>query len=479
MLSPPLADAVNPVTRTLARIASRGIPEIVTVVRLHVVGWQLLLQFWAWVGSAEARTRGRRGVVTGYGGALKDERQTEASVLDASLHEAHDLMLKSIGDEEDAENLFKRYIGHEVDSSHGVLTEAGMCSIRDHVSQCISPSEHPRVFVDLGSGDGVGVVLAAKHWAGFDEYWGVELDPARHRTASRAVEELQICNLELGQKCFLINENILHIPPLLSLKAVFYVSNIAFCEELNRQIGAALDYYAPVGALVLSSVAIPLSRGKPLLEGEIPCPQSWDSAATVHVQRFHGAPLVCRSSFDEALHAAFLRHAEPSEGRGAPAAKVPCAISEALLAIAEPMQIAHLIWHVAGGKCEPSNLDLAAADRAEEISEREELLEMMLEDAELAGLSPEVLRAAYDELERLDEEEVEEVGLATNPRREKWHGGALDATVQDEPSHQGQWLHWDEFESLGRRAQNCLAAENDAAELDEVMLSSVSSVEAP
>jgi len=402
----------------------------------------------------------------------------ETETLEGFLQETRSRMQMSIGDAEDADRLHALYVNHASNESFGVITKAGLCNIRDHISLHLSPSEQPTIFVDLGSGDGVGVVSAARYWARQEEYWGVELDAARHRTASRALLELRSTAEEASQRCFLVNENLLHVPPLLSMKAVFFVSNVSWSEELTKQVGTALDCYAPAGALVFSSAAIPMVRGESCPGGsEIPCPQSWDSSATVQARRLCGVPTAtpCKGTegFTDALRAAFVRYAEPSGGCEVLASAVPAAISEALLAIAKPAQIAHLIWHVAGGRHGSEISDPAAATIAEKALEREEFLNELREEAQAEGLSLECLRAAYGELERLDEEEDEDEKEASSPWRCDWHAGALDDSVLGEPSaegttsHLGTGLNWDTFERLGRRAKSRLATSSADFELEE------------
>mmetsp|Transcript_101376 Transcript_101376/g.295325 ORF Transcript_101376/g.295325 Transcript_101376/m.295325 type:complete len:513 (-) Transcript_101376:82-1620(-) len=396
---------------------------------------------------------------TASGAATEDEAQV-------AVRECAESLLNAVGDAEDAEFLLDNYVMlADPGDALGVITDEGMRNIQRHVEDNIPSEARPSLFVDLGSADGSGVFSAAKQWPGMQHYWGVELSCGRHRTAIRALDELWTRDPEAAKMCSLINDDILSVTPLLSAKAVFWVSNFTFTQELNNQLAKELDRYAPEGSLVFSGKPLPMASAEPFPGGaEIACPQSHNPSATVLAQRVaRGTPPTApataagqgEADFLAALRESFDHFAAPTRGVQVLATKAAAALSEALLREAGPEEVAALLWQVAGsGERRPE----AEAEAAEAAEEREDLLAGLQEEAEELGLTLEGLRTAYAELESLGQEEDEEGSLEdeASPWRTGWHEGALDGVAPWRAEGEPLYVSWVTFRELGLRARRLL-----------------------
>lgn len=372
---------------------------------------------------------------------------------EAILQETAENMLSAVGDAEDAQMLVDRYLTADPAAALGVITEAGVRNLRRHVEENIPQEAWPEHFVDFGSADGTGVLAAARHWRGLRHYWGVELFSGRHRTAVASLDELWLEDPEAAGKCSFLNEDILSVLPLISIKAVYWTNNVAFPPELNDQLAAALDRYAPEGSLLFLTKPMTLARAEPFPGGEeVLCPQSWDSSRTAIALRLRGPPAAAaerQMDFPGALRASFKRFAAASRGVQLPATKAAAALSEALLSEFEEEEVTAALWNISGaGQRRPE----AEAEAAVAAAEREELLAELQEEAEALGISVEALRTAYGELERLDEEEDEEeqgIVEVASPWKSDWHQGVLDGVAPWETIAEGEerlYLSWGTFE---------------------------------
>jgi hypothetical protein len=101
------------------------------------------------------------------------------------------------------------------------------------------------VFVDLGSGVGKMVALAALECEGIRRSIGVELCSTRHQRATLACERLGAClSPEHHQRCQCIeltNGNMLEALEPIGAATHVYVSSLLFNEETMKQLAILLD----------------------------------------------------------------------------------------------------------------------------------------------------------------------------------------------------------------------------------------------
>lgn len=213
--------------------------------------------------------------------------------------------------------------------TYGEATAAVIDGFRFFMRQYLpNHAAKARIFTDLGSGEGRSSLLAALRWPQLEHVVGVELSHKRSLIAARALHRLQDHHPKLAERIKLLNASVILILAVLAMADVSWVSNHCFPEDLNAQIGDALDRYAKEGSVVFSS-------------RRLEC----------HSRRAWPLPETCASVLNTSV--AFERFASLLSGDARPVRRLPArhavaAMSEALLHELSPGEVLRLAHGAVG-----------------------------------------------------------------------------------------------------------------------------------
>lgn len=184
-----------------------------------------------------------------------------------------------------------------------------------------TPERSIQNFLDLGSGTGKIVLIAAALFPELKRAVGVELSRTRHGIAIRSRDELHNLapQLALLDRVWLMDDDVRHAVAAIAVADVIWVSNTCFPNDLNRDIRSLIDDYAREGTLVYSTIDLKLGRvSQPSAVVHMTC--SWAANHTANVARLI-EPLPASDIEEQPTARAFSRWASLPHDRTGSCAK--------------------------------------------------------------------------------------------------------------------------------------------------------------
>eukprot|EP00747_Dinoflagellata_sp_TGD_P184268 gnl/TRDRNA2_/TRDRNA2_39739_c0_seq1.p1 gnl/TRDRNA2_/TRDRNA2_39739_c0~~gnl/TRDRNA2_/TRDRNA2_39739_c0_seq1.p1 ORF type:complete len:333 (-),score=62.65 gnl/TRDRNA2_/TRDRNA2_39739_c0_seq1:57-1055(-) len=227
-----------------------------------------------------------------------------------------------------------------IEFTYGELTIDGIAAL---VADAKARLEKPiRNFLDLGSGTGKVVLVAAALCPEMSRATGIEASEQRHEMAEHLLQDLASGNARhqrLRDQVLLVHGDARSAVALIASADVVWVSNTCFPDWLDNEIGAMIDRYACEGTLVYSTRNLDFKRKKDSGLGDlVPLGVTWavNHRAAVHtVSRRRaqpGAQEVGGGTRRGAIAAAFSRWAGGQKNQKLLEGELlPAAMSDVLL----------------------------------------------------------------------------------------------------------------------------------------------------
>lgn len=160
-------------------------------------------------------------------------------------------------------------------NTYGELNRDGLTQLFKNISV------KDKVFYDLGSGKGQVVINAVKMYPSLKKIVGIELDTDRHNEAVDLLKRSEIENL--GDKCILLNDDILDSKVHYSDADIIYISNLCFSEKVNKKLAKKLCNELRVGSMVFASR--PIKHRLLELCDKLTVEQSWFDSSNINVYK--------------------------------------------------------------------------------------------------------------------------------------------------------------------------------------------------